>query len=215
MASESVHSAAEYLPQRLNLAALRRAAAACEGCGLYRHATQTVFGEGRRAAAIVLVGEQPGDKEDLAGRPFVGPAGRLLERALAAAGIERPRVYITNAVKHFKWEPRGKRRIHKKPLEREIAACRPWLSAEVQLIRPQALVCLGVTAARAAFGHTVRLKDHRGRFSETPLCARTFVTVHPSALLRLREARERAAGFEAFVADLTKVRERLGGIAGD
>lgn len=210
MAREAVHSAADYLPPRLSLAALRRAAAGCEGCALYSHATQTVFGEGRRDAAIVMVGEQPGDREDLEGRPFIGPAGGLLDRAIVAAGLERPRVYVTNAVKHFKWEPRGKRRIHKKPQEREIAACRPWLAAEVQVVRPRALVCLGVTAARAAFGHAVRLRDHRGRFSETPLCSHTLVTIHPSALLRLRDAAEREAGFADFVSDLRRVRERVG-----
>jgi len=213
MATRPSASAEAFLPERLNLAALRRAAASCRGCELYRDATQTVFGEGPRAATVVLVGEQPGDREDLQGHPFVGPAGRLLRTALADAALERKQVYITNAVKHFKWEPRGKRRIHKKPGEREIAACRPWLQAELQVIEPQVVVCLGVTAMRAVFGRPVRLKDHRGSFSQTPLSPCTFVTVHPSSILRLRAAGSGRSDYEVeyrlFVADLQAVQRRL------
>lgn len=150
-------SASDFLPERVSLRSLRTAAAACRGCGLYAHATQTVFGEGLRDSSVVLVGEQPGDQEDRQGHPFVGPAGRLLHDALRDAGLAPKEVYITNAVKHFKWELRGKRRIHKRPHEREIEACRPWLEAELQVIAPQAVVCLGVTAARSVFGHTLRL----------------------------------------------------------
>ena len=207
-------SAADFLPQRLNLAALRRAAADCRGCDLYRSATQTVFGEGPRGAAVVLIGEEPGDREDVEGRPFVGPAGRLLSTALHDAAIERKQVYITNAVKHFKWEPRGKRRIHKKPQDREIDACRPWLEAELQVIQPRVVVCMGVSAMRAVFGRAVRLKDHRGTFSATPLSSCTFVTVHPSSILRLRGAHRHGGDYELeyrrFVADLQAVRARLG-----
>lgn len=202
-------SAAEFLPAERSLDALRRAAAACRGCPLYARATQTVFGEGPPHAPLVLVGEQPGDEEDRGGRPFVGPAGRLLARALGEAGIEREAAYVTNAVKHFKWEPRGTRRLHKKPAEREIAACNPWLSEEIKLVQPRILVCLGLTAARAAFGYTVRLKDVRARFTATPLCPQTFVTTHPSALLRARGADARAAAYAAFVRDLAAVAARL------
>jgi uracil-DNA glycosylase len=209
MAEKSASSAAEFIPERVDLAGLREAAAGCRGCGLYENATQTVFGEGPRDARVVLVGEQPGDQEDRQGRPFVGPAGRVLEQALADAGIAKEHTYITNAVKHFKWEPRGKRRIHKKPQDREIDACQPWLAAELEAIAPQALVCMGVTAARAAFGKAVRLKDYRGRFHESPLARATFVTTHPSALLRLVDRSQYAEEYERFVADLREVAQRL------
>lgn len=203
-------SAADFLPEKIDLASLRAAAANCRGCDLYRNATQTVFGEGLRRARIAFVGEQPGDQEDLAGQPFVGPAGQLLDKALADAGIERTDVYVTNAVKHFKWEPRGKRRIHKKPQEREIRACQPWLNAELELIRPEVVVCLGVTAARAVFGKTVRLKDYSSRFTATPLAAATFVTKHPSALLRLREKEDRQRQYQRLVSELQLIKSRLG-----
>lgn len=197
-------SAADFLPPRLSLPALRAAAAACTGCDLYRNATQTVFGEGPQHARFVFVGEQPGDQEDRAGHPFVGPAGRLLERALHDVGIARETVYITNAVKHFKWIARGKRRLHQRPSEGEIDACNPWLVAELRVVKPQVLVCLGVTAARAAFGHPVRLKDYRGKFVATPLAERTFITIHPSAILRLSDP-DRAREYGLFVADLNKL----------
>lgn len=199
-----VRSASEFLPARLDLASLRVAAHKCRGCDLYRCATQTVFGEGPRDATLVLVGEQPGDVEDRIGRPFVGPAGRLLERALTEAGIAREKVYITNAVKHFKWITRGKRRLHQRPREGEIDACNPWLVAEIQAIEPRALVCLGATAARAAFGHTVRLQDYRGKWSSTPLASRTFITLHPSAILRLPDP-ARTREYHKWVADFQQI----------
>jgi len=195
-------SAADFLPRRLTLAGLKRAAAACRGCELYRNATQTVFGEGPQRAALVLIGEQPGDQEDIAGHPFVGPAGRLLDRALTQAGVPRDAVYVTNAVKHFKWTARGKRRLHQRPREGEIDACRPWLEAELRVLKPAAVVCLGATAARAVFGRTIRIKDVRGRSTASPLHARTVVTVHPSSLLRVLDGRERERAFADFVTDL-------------
>ncbi|MGH8503159.1 MAG: UdgX family uracil-DNA binding protein [Gammaproteobacteria bacterium] len=209
MTRSGTSSAADFLPEHRSLDALREAADVCQGCALYQDATQTVFGEGSADAKVVFIGEQPGDEEDRAGRPFVGPAGRLLDRAMVDAGIDRRAAYITNAVKHFKWEPRGKRRIHKKPQDREIKACKPWLAAEIELIRPQVVVCLGVTAATAAFGKAVRLKDHRGRFVATPLCDWTFVTTHPSALLRLQEADLREAEYQRLVEDLQQVQTQL------
>lgn len=204
-------SAADYLPPRGGLPALREAAAHCEGCALYAGATQTVFGAGPKGATVVLLGEQPGDQEDRQGEPFVGPAGRLLDRAMSEAGLPREAAYVTNAVKHFKWEPRGKRRLHKKPTQAEVRACRPWLESELALIRPRVLVCLGVTAASAAFDRVVRLKDFRGTFSVSPLAAATFVTVHPSALLRVSDSGRRELDYRRFVEDLVRVRERLAG----
>jgi uracil-DNA glycosylase len=203
-AKRVARSAADFLPPRSTLPALRAAAAGCTGCDLYRNATQTVFGEGPAPARFVFVGEQPGDQEDRSGHPFVGPAGRLLERALTEAGIPRETVYITNAVKHFKWIPRGKRRLHQRPSEGEIDACNPWLRAEVRVVKPEVLVCLGVTAARAAFGRPVRLKDYRGKFTVTALAERTFVTLHPSAILRLRDP-DRTREYVMFVADLKRL----------
>jgi DNA polymerase len=176
---------------------------------LYQHATQTVFGEGSVHASLLFVGEQPGDQEDLAGKPFVGPAGKILDKALAEAGIARRDVYVTNAVKHFKWEPQGKRRKHKKPSAIEIAACRPWLEAELQLVRPRVVVCLGLTAAQSVFGKTVRLTDMRGRAWSTPLAATVFMTVHPSALLRHPDLAEREREYRRFVEDLRSIREHL------
>lgn len=206
---ESTGSAADFLPPRLGLAALRAAAAGCRGCTLYGNATQTVFGEGPTAARIVLIGEQPGDQEDMAGQPFIGPAGQLLDRVLDDAELDRDELYVTNAVKHFKWEPRGKRRLHKKPSQQEIRACRPWLAAEVEVVQPELLVCLGVTAATAALGRLVRLKDVRGVFSRSPLGPDAFVTTHPSALLRLRGTGGWAAEYQRLVDDFRLVRERL------
>jgi uracil-DNA glycosylase len=197
------------IPSKKTLAAMRVAAAGCTACPLYRNATQTVFGEGAHRAKLVLVGEQPGDSEDRAGRPFVGPAGGLLNRALEEAGIDRTTVYVTNAVKHFKWEPRGKRRLHKKPSEREVAACRPWLEAELSIIQPQMLVCLGSTAAQSILGPEVRVLRDRGKFVESKYCARTLVTVHPSSLLRAPDEESRAENYALFVNDLRKVAREL------
>ena len=191
------------------MARLRESAAGCTGCDLYKHATQTVFGEGSVHASLLFVGEQPGDQEDLAGKPFVGPAGRMLDKALAESGIARRDVYVTNAVKHFKWEPQGKRRKHKKPSATEIAACRPWLEAETQLVKPRIVVCLGVTAAQSVFGKTVRLNELRGRAWSTPLAATVFVTVHPSALLRHPDPAEREREYRRFVEDLQSIRKHL------
>lgn len=203
------HSAADFLPARLSLRALAHAARGCTGCDLYKRATQTVFGEGGRDAQAVLVGEQPGDREDREGHPFVGPAGRLLERALRDAGIAREAVYITNAVKHFKWIARGKRRLHQRPREGEIDACSPWLVAEIEVVRPRVVVCLGSTAARAVFGRTVRIKDYRGRFARGAVADCVLVTIHPSAILRLIDPAGRQAEYARFVRDLVSVRERL------
>jgi DNA polymerase len=188
---------------------LRESASGCTGCDLYKHATQTVFGEGGAHASILLVGEQPGDQEDLKGRPFAGPAGGMLDKALAEAGIGRRDVYVTNAVKHFKWEPQGKRRKHKKPSAAEIAACRPWLEAETTLVKPRVIVCLGVTAAQSVFGKAVRLNEMRGRAWSTPLAATVFVTVHPSSLLRHPDPGERAREYQRFVDDLRNIQLHL------
>ena len=191
------------------MAQLRDSAAGCTGCDLYKYATQTVFGEGSLHASLLFVGEQPGDQEDLAGKPFVGPAGKILDKALAEVGIARREVYVTNAVKHFKWEPQGKRRKHKKPAAAEIAVCRPWLEAETQLVKPRVVVCLGVTAAQSVFGKTVRLNEMRGRAWSTPLAATVFMTVHPSALLRHPDPAEREREYRRFVEDLQGIREHL------
>jgi DNA polymerase len=184
---------------------LRAAAAHCTACPLYANATQTVFGEGPEKACIMLVGEQPGDAEDLAGRPFVGPAGKLLDRCLAEAGIDRARVWVTNIVKHFKWVPRGTRRIHSKPGSREIAACYPWLEAEIAAVRPVVLVALGATAAQALFGRNCRVTRDRGRPLPSALARFAFVTVHPSALLRAPDEATRHRETERFVDDLRKI----------
>jgi DNA polymerase len=184
---------------------LREAAVHCTACPLYKNATQTVFGEGSLDAEAVLVGEQPGDQEDRKGHPFVGPAGQLLERALKEAGLDRRKLYITNTVKHFKWEPRGTRRLHQKPSSRDIAACRPWLEAELSLIKPKVLVCLGATAAQALLGPAIRVLKDRGKVIDSPFSSRTIVTVHPSSLLRAPDEETRRAGIEHFVADLRLV----------
>lgn len=202
-------SAADFLPKTRSLASLRRAAQGCRGCDLWKDATQTVFGEGRARAELMLVGEQPGDREDVEGEPFVGPAGGLLDRALAEAGIERDAVYLTNAVKHFKWRPRGKRRLHQTPRAGEVEACRPWLEAEVEAVQPDAVVALGATAAKALFGPAVRVTRDRGRPLKTPLAAVGAVTVHPSAILRIREREERHDAFAGLVEDLEAVRSAL------
>jgi uracil-DNA glycosylase len=201
--------ATAFLPAELALPELRRAAADCRGCPLWENATQTVFGSGRSSAKVVLVGEQPGDQEDLTGQPFVGPAGRLLDDALASAKIYRADVYVTNAVKHFKWVPRGKRRIHQKPSSREILACRPWLIAEIEATHPRAIVCLGVTATHGVFGHPKKISEYRGRLIESELCQSVLITVHPSSLLRISDHEERQAAIEHFVGDLRAVAHLL------
>jgi DNA polymerase len=201
--------AAELIPDRPKLASLRDAAADCQACDLYLCGTQTVFGEGPRAAPLMLVGEQPGDAEDLAGRPFVGPAGQLLDRALAAAGIERRTAYVTNVVKHFKWEPRGKRRIHKKPTAREVAACRPWLDEEMAVVKPRAIVCLGATAAQALLGRGFKVTAHRGELIASPLAPIVMATVHPSSILRAPDSAARRDETDRFIADLRKVARAL------
>ena len=195
-------TAADYLPEHPTLASLREAAKVCRGCELWRDATQTVFGEGPTDATLVFVGEQPGDQEDKLGQPFVGPAGRIFDRALEEVGIDRSRVYVTNAVKHFKWEPRGKRRIHQKPNASELAACRPWLDAELAVVEPKVLVCLGATAAQALLGRTFRVTKQRGTPVESSLASVVMATIHPSAILR---ARDRDAEYAGFVADLARV----------
>jgi DNA polymerase len=183
----------------------------CKACDLYKRGTQTVFGEGPGRAKVMLVGEQPGDAEDFAGRPFVGPAGRLLDKALEEAGIDRRVVYVTNVVKHFKWEPRGKRRIHAKPNAAEIAACRPWLQTEVALVKPHVLVCLGATAAQALLGRTFKVSRQRGEFVQSPLAPFVTATVHPSSILRAPDDEARSAELRLFVRDLERVGDVLGG----
>ena len=185
-----------------SLQALREAAAGCRECPLWKTGTQTVFGEGTVRATVMLVGEQPGDQEDLAGRPFVGPAGRLLDEALEAAGIDRKTAYVTNVVKHFKWEARGKRRIHAKPAWSEVAACRPWLDGELEAVRPAVLVCLGATAAQALLGRQFRVTKQRGTWIESDLAEHVTATIHPSAILRRRTDEDRHRELDAFVADL-------------
>jgi uracil-DNA glycosylase len=198
-------SAADFLPTRRTLPALRAASATCRGCDLWKRGTQTVFGRGPVHARVVIVGEQPGHEEDLAGQPFVGPAGRILDRALAAAGITRQDVYVTNVVKHFKWEPRGKRFIHAKPNQTEIAACLPWLRAELDLVTPEAVVCLGATAAQALLGTRFRVTRQRGQWVGGPWATRALATVHPSSILRAPDDEARRREFDAFVADLSAV----------
>jgi uracil-DNA glycosylase len=202
-------SASDFLPAKLTLPALREAAAHCRGCDLYKYATQTVFGEGSPAVTVMFVGEVPGDQEDRQGRPFVGPAGRILDTALAEAGIPRQHVYVTNAVKHFKWEPQGKRRKHKKPLASEIAACRPWLAAEIEVTQPKIIVCLGVTAAQSVLRRSVLMRELRGQFIKSPLGPETFVTTHPSAVLRHPEKEQQEAEYAQLVNDLRLVRRKL------
>jgi uracil-DNA glycosylase len=202
--------AGTQIPSEPSIPALREAAAGCTNCDLYRNATQTVFGEGPERARVMLVGEQPGDVEDTTGHPFVGPAGRLLDQALAEAGIDRARTYVTNAVKHFKWVPRGKRRIHSKPGAMEIQACHPWLEAEIGLVAPEAIVCLGATAAQALLGKSFRVTRQRGEFVPSNLAPLVLATVHPSSLLRAPDEATRREEMRRFVADLKKVAAALG-----
>ena len=203
-------SAADFLPERRTLPALRRAAAGCRGCHLWKVGTQTVFGEGKRTATVMFVGEQPGDQEDRAGHPFVGPSGRLLDGALERAGLDRREAYVTNAVKHFKWvpDPNGKRRIHKTPSTSEVRACHPWLDEEIAVVQPRVIVALGATAAKAVFGPQTRVTTQRGRTLRTPLAEAGFATVHPSAVLRA-PGDLRAEAEKAFVDDLKKVAQYL------
>lgn len=200
--AETSSTAAPFLPKRRDLDSLRNAARSCQGCPLYENATQTVFGAGRATARLILVGEQPGDREDREGAPFVGPAGLLLDRCLAEAGIDRDDVYLTNAVKHFKWEPRGKRRIHKKPNAREVAACHPWLNAELEEIQPEIVVCLGATAAQALLGRTFRVMQNRGTPVFPPGLPPVLATVHPSSILRTPDHDSRERARRDFVQDL-------------
>jgi len=195
-------SALEFIPERVTMTSLREAAAGCRGCPLYKRATRTVFGEGRRSARVVLVGEQPGHEEDLQGLPFVGPAGRVLDEALDAAGLARGDAYVTNVVKHFKWIPQGKRRMHKKPGAREIAACLPWLEREIALIRPKVLVCLGATAAQSMLGRDFKVTERRGEIVPTSLADHAVATIHPSAILRVPSREQRHREMDRFVHDL-------------
>jgi uracil-DNA glycosylase family protein len=198
-------SAAEFLPERRTLAALRQAADGCRGCPLHERATQTVFGEGEVHARVMMVGEQPGDEEDVAGRPFVGPAGRLLDQMMEAAGLPRDQVYVTNAVKHFKWVPRGKRRMHQKPSSSEVEACLPWLEAELAAVHPDVLVLLGATAAQALLGRSFRVTKERGRIFSSRWSAQTLATVHPSSLLRIPDAEDRRTARIEVVRELALV----------
>jgi DNA polymerase len=198
-------SAADLVPSGPTLPTLREAVAGCRACPLWEHATQAVFGSGTASSAAMFVGEQPGDQEDRQGAPFVGPAGRVLDEALALAGIDRGSAYVTNAVKHFKWRPRGKRRIHAKPSWSEVTACRPWLEAELAVVRPRVLVCLGATAAQTLLGREFRLTKHRGEWIESDLAEHVTATIHPSAILRQRDKESRHTEMEAFVSDLKLV----------
>ena len=203
------NDATPFLPERRNLKALRDAATGCRGCHLWRGATQTVFGEGRKASRVMLVGEQPGDREDRAGEPFVGPAGRELDRGLEAAGIERADAYVTNVVKHFKFEERGRRRIHQTPKRFEIDACKPWLEEELKVVKPEALVLLGATAAKALLGSSFRVTQHRGELLDSDLAPIVTATIHPSAILRGPDDATRQKEREAFAEDLRVVARAL------
>ncbi|MDQ3994792.1 MAG: UdgX family uracil-DNA binding protein [Actinomycetota bacterium] len=201
-------TAAPLIPDRPTLSAVREAAKGCKACDLWRSGTQTVFGEGAAGAAVMFVGEQPGNDEDLAGHPFVGPAGRVLDEALAAAGIDRKQTYVTNAVKHFKWEPRGKRRIHQKPNWAEMTACRPWLETEIELVKPKVIVCLGATAAQSLLGRQFRVTKQRGVPVESDLAPVVMATVHPSSILR-GPPEDRQQSMQDFVADLRAVAKAM------
>ena len=205
-------TAAPFVPKTTSLKVLGAAAHECRGCDLYKTATQVVFGAGPKSAQVMFVGEQPGDQEDRQGEPFVGPAGALLDKALADAGIPRDQVYVTNAVKHFKWEPRGKRRIHKKPRASEVKACRPWLEAELGAVKPAVVVCLGATAAQSMLGASFKLMQQRGRVLSSPAAGRIVATIHPSAVLRAADSEGRQAAYEMLVADLKVVAKTLRGV---
>jgi DNA polymerase len=207
--AEEPNDATPFLPERSSLKTLREAAAGCRGCHLWRGATQTVFGDGRKSSRIMLVGEQPGDREDREGEPFVGPAGRELDRGLEAAGIDRADAYLTNVVKHFKFEERGKRRIHQTPKRFEIEACTPWLDEELKVVKPEALVLLGATAAKALLGSSFRVTQHRGELLESDLAPLVSATIHPSAILRAPDEESRQEERQAFAADLRIVARAL------
>ena len=202
-------SALDYFPAHLDYRSLSEASDHCKGCDIYKNATQAVFGEGDLRAPVMFVGEQPGDEEDVKGHPFVGPAGRLFDKALVEAGIDRSRTYVTNAVKHFKWKPAGKRRLHEKPKASEVAACRPWLDAEITIVEPHILVFLGATAAQSLLGPSFRVTQMRGRWLDSELAANVLATVHPSSVLRAPDAQAREQQYSAFVADLEIVNEKL------
>jgi DNA polymerase len=208
-ANADARSAEPFLPERRSLTALREAVQGCRGCDLYRDATQAVFGEGPAKAEVMFVGEQPGDSEDRQGRPFVGPAGHLFDRALEEAGIDRSTVFLTNAVKHFKWTPRGKRRIHKSPAAEEIRACHPWLEAELYAVKPKVVVALGAVGARALIGPGFKVTEQRGQLVETELPALVTATVHPSSILRAMDGKPRDAAYAAFLRDLGFVQRLL------
>ena len=212
--SVSLFDASTPVPDSTDLDELREVAVGCQACDLWEKGTQTVFGEGTRAAEVMLVGEQPGDQEDRQGRPFVGPAGRVLDEALEEAGIDRARVYVTNAVKHFKWTARGKRRIHQKPNAEETAACRPWLDAELRAVKPKMLICLGATAAQALLGRQFRVTRDRGRLVDSPLAPMVMATVHPSSILRAADDETRGVEMKRFVEDLRAAAEALAASAG-
>jgi DNA polymerase len=209
MPGKATETAAPLVPTRPSLSNLREASAGCRACPLWESGTQTVFGEGRKASDVMLVGEQPGDKEDLEGRPFVGPAGSLLDRALDEAGIDRRNVYVTNVVKHFKWEARGKRRIHKKPNLSEITACRPWLEAEMRVVKPKVVVALGATAAQALLGRDFKVSKQRGEIVDSELAPLATATVHPSSILRAPDDDARKKAMNEFVADLERIAKEL------
>jgi len=209
MATKATETAAPLVPDRPTIEALQEAAAGCQACDLWKTGTQTVFGDGTRHARVVFIGEQPGDEEDREGRPFVGPAGRLLDRALTDAGIDRSQVYVTNAVKHFKWVGKGKKRIHAKPSAREMRACKPWLDAELRVLDPDVIVVLGATAAQALLGPKFLVSQRRGEFIDAPGGGRVFATVHPSSVLRAQDDEERRVAYAAFVDDLRRLRAGL------
>jgi uracil-DNA glycosylase len=209
MPEKSTRSAAQYLPKKITWPSLCKAAEGCRGCDLYKLGTQTVFGQGPLTASLILVGEQPGDEEDKQGLPFVGPAGKLLDRALAEAGIPKKEVYVTNAVKHFKFTIRGKKRLHQSPSPREAAACKPWLLAEIELIKPEVVLCLGATAAKSLLGAKFALTKHRGEWQPGPHDAKVMATYHPSAALRAPDHDARKALYDAIVEDLTTARGLL------
>jgi uracil-DNA glycosylase family protein len=213
MVARQPTSAAEFLPPKRTLESLRSAAGSCKGCDLYKNATQTVFGEGPKDASVMLVGEQPGDMEDRQGHPFVGPAGRLLDKSLAEARISRDEVYITNAVKHFRWIQRGKRRLHQKPLIRQVIACKPWLDAEIEAIHPKVVVCLGATAAQSMAGRIVKITQERGKFLESDSGVAIFITIHPSSIYRLQEKDEQEKEYHRFVAEMKLVGRKLRSLA--
>jgi len=209
MARQKERSAAPLVPLKPTQKNLQEAAAGCKACDLWKRGQQTVFGEGARHAKVMFVGEQPGFQEDIEGHPFVGPAGKMLDRALVEAGIDREKTYVTNVVKHFKWRPQGKRHMHEKPNATEIAACRPWLDAEIALLKPEVIVCLGATAAQTLLGNDFRVTKQRGQFIESPLAPHVMATVHPSSLLRAPDEETRHRETKRFVEDLKRIHEVL------